>query len=121
MTKATAKDNQDSIVLLQRQLFLRSSLNTTSIMKLFIVLRVLVASAFCAPMPEDQLGDACALFKRVYQKQYNSLETSGKLILLKFGNITSKQTLAFTLGMNQFGDLVRMGFWTFIPARSRLF
>ncbi len=43
-------------------------------MKVFIALTVLVASAFCAPMLGDRLGDPWALFKRVHQKQYNSIQ-----------------------------------------------
>jgi hypothetical protein len=43
-------------------------------MKIFIALSVLIVGAFCAPMLNDQLGDAWALFKRVHQKQYHSIE-----------------------------------------------
>jgi hypothetical protein len=92
-------------------------------MKIFIALCVLIAGAYCAPMLDSQLGNEWALFKRVHQKQYDTIEeesnryemkdflynldmiffisliveTSGKQTLLKFVNIILKLILVFTL------------------------
>jgi hypothetical protein len=39
-----------------------------------MALCVLFVGASCAPMLDHQLGNEWALFKRVHQKQYNSVE-----------------------------------------------
>jgi hypothetical protein len=92
-------------------------------MKVFIALCVLFLGAYSAPMLDHQLGNEWALFKRVHQKQYKSVEeessryvitdlfynleiiffisliveTFGKQTLRKFVNIILKLTLAFIL------------------------
>ena len=43
-------------------------------MKAFIALCVLFVGAYCAPMLDEQLGNQWTLFKRVHEKQYNSVE-----------------------------------------------
>ena len=43
-------------------------------MKAFIALCVLFVGAYCAPMLDEQLGQSWTLFKRVHEKQYNSVE-----------------------------------------------
>jgi hypothetical protein len=43
-------------------------------MKVAIALCVLFVGAYCAPMLDEQLGSQWALFKRVHEKQYNSVE-----------------------------------------------
>jgi hypothetical protein len=43
-------------------------------MKAVIALCVLFVGAYCAPMIDEQLGNQWALFKRVHEKQYNSVE-----------------------------------------------
>jgi len=43
-------------------------------MKAFIALCVLFVGAYCAPMLDEQLGNQWALFKRVHEKQYSTVE-----------------------------------------------
>jgi hypothetical protein len=43
-------------------------------MKVAIAVCMLFVGAFCAPMLDEQLGNAWTLFKRVHQKQYKSVE-----------------------------------------------
>jgi hypothetical protein len=57
-----------------QQLKISSSSHTTLTMKIFMALCVLFVGASCAPMLDHQLGNEWALFKRVHQKQYNSVE-----------------------------------------------
>jgi hypothetical protein len=43
-------------------------------MKVFISLCVLFVGAYCAPILDNQLSNEWALFKRVHQKQYKTIE-----------------------------------------------
>jgi hypothetical protein len=53
-------------------------------MQIVIVFSVLVVGVFCAPMLDDGLGDPWALFKRVYQKQYSSIEEESVRYVMKY-------------------------------------
>ena len=43
-------------------------------MKAALALCLLFVGAYCAPMVDEQLENGWNLFKRVHQKQYNSVE-----------------------------------------------
>jgi len=43
-------------------------------MRIFIALCVLFVGTYCAPMLDKQFENEWALFKRVHQKQYNTIE-----------------------------------------------
>ena len=43
-------------------------------MKIIIALCVLFVGAYCVPVLDEQLENEWGLFKRVYGKQYNSVE-----------------------------------------------
>ncbi len=43
-------------------------------MKIFIALCALFVGAFCAPMLGSQFDNEWTLFKRVHQKQYDTIE-----------------------------------------------
>jgi hypothetical protein len=53
-------------------------------MKAVIALCVLFVGAYCAPMLDDQLGNAWNLFKRVHEKQYNSVEEESTRYVMTF-------------------------------------
>jgi cathepsin L len=83
-------------------------------MKAFIALCVLFVGAYCAPMFNEELGDAWTLFKRVHEKQYNSVAEEGNrrtiweanVAKIRQHNLEADLGLhTYTLGMNRFGDL----------------
>ena len=43
-------------------------------MKVFIVLYVLLGSAYCAPMLDEQLNNRWAIFKETFKKQYGTMD-----------------------------------------------
>jgi len=111
-------------------------------MKAVIALCILFVGAYCAPMLDDQLDNAWSLFKRVHERQYNSVEEESTRYVMRFFPKTWKYYFDFiysrniweanlakirqhnleadngvhtyTLGMNRFGDLV--GFYLYYNA-----
>ncbi|CAF3786403.1 unnamed protein product [Rotaria sp. Silwood1] len=88
-------------------------------MKAFIALCILFAGAYCAPMLDDQLGNAWTLFKRVHKKHYNSVEEENARRNIWEANVAKihQHNLeadigihTYTLGMNRFGDLTHEEF-----------
>ncbi len=65
----------NELVTFDRQSILSlSSRHTTSTMKIFIAICVLVVGTFCAPMLDNQVNSEWELFKRVHEKQYKTSE-----------------------------------------------
>ncbi|CAF2632084.1 unnamed protein product [Rotaria sp. Silwood2] len=88
-------------------------------MKVFIALCVLFVGAYCAPVLDNQLGNEWALFKSVYQKQYNTTEEENirqkiwerNLAKIHQHNLEADLGIhTYTLGMNRFGDLTNEQF-----------
>jgi cathepsin L len=88
-------------------------------MKAFIALCVLFVGAYCAPMLDEQLGNAWTLFKRVHEKQYSSVaeETNRRNIWeanvakIRQHNLEADLGMhTYTLGMNRYGDLTNEEF-----------
>ncbi|CAF3606443.1 unnamed protein product [Rotaria sp. Silwood1] len=114
------KSIQLESVTFHRQSIKPSSSHTTSTMKFFIALCVLFVGAYCAPILDNQLGNEWALFKSVYQKQYNTTEEENiryrKIWETNFAKIHQHNFEAdlgihtYTLGMNRFGDLTNEEF-----------
>ena len=74
-------------------------------MKVFIALTVLVASAFCAPtLGGERNGDSWGLFKRVHQKQYNSIGEESLRYVLSY---VEKLYLFFDLQSKYLGSQSR--------------
>jgi cathepsin L len=83
-------------------------------MKAVIALCVLFVGAYCAPMPNVQFENEWTLFKRVHEKQYNSIEEETTRRAIWEANVAKINTHnleadlglhTYTLGMNRFGDL----------------
>ncbi|CAF1688403.1 unnamed protein product, partial [Adineta ricciae] len=92
---------------------------STPIMKAFIALCVLFVGAYCAPMLDEQLGNQWTLFKRVHEKQYNSVEEEtarrniweANLAKIQKHNLEADMGVhTYTLGMNRFGDMTHEEF-----------
>jgi len=88
-------------------------------MKAFVALCVLFVGAYCAPMLDEQLGNQWTLFKRVHEKQYNSVEEEATRRSIWEANLAkiNKHNLeadmgvhTYTLGMNRFGDMTHEEF-----------
>jgi cathepsin L len=88
-------------------------------MKAFIALCVLFVGAYCAPMLDEQLGNSWALFKRVHEKQYSSVEEESarrtiweaNLVKIRTHNIEADLGIhTYTLGMNKYGDMTNEEF-----------
>ncbi|CAF4152314.1 unnamed protein product, partial [Adineta steineri] len=88
-------------------------------MKVTIALCVLFVGAYCAPMLDEQLGNQWALFKRVHEKQYNSIEEEtarrtiweANLAKIQKHNVEADLGIhTYTLGMNRFGDMTNEEF-----------
>jgi cathepsin L len=88
-------------------------------MKLVIALCVLFVGAYCVPVLDEQLNSNWDLFKRVYGKQYNSVEDEANRRSIWEANLAKihKHNLeadlgmhTYTLGMNRFGDMTHEEF-----------
>jgi cathepsin L len=88
-------------------------------MKVVIALCVLFVGAYCAPMLDEQLGNQWTLFKRVHEKQYNSVEEEtarrniweANLAKIQKHNLEADLGIhTYTLGMNRFGDMTHEEF-----------
>ncbi|CAF1384098.1 unnamed protein product [Adineta steineri] len=88
-------------------------------MKVIIALCVLFVGAYCAPMLDEQLGNQWALFKRVHEKQYYSIEEEtarrtiweANLAKIQKHNVEADLGIhTYTLGMNRFGDMTNEEF-----------
>jgi cathepsin L len=87
-------------------------------MKVVIALCVLFVGAYCVPML-DEHNEQWALFKRVHEKQYNSVEEESirrgiweaNLAKIQKHNVEADLGLhTYTLGMNKFGDMTNEEF-----------
>ncbi|CAF0975592.1 unnamed protein product [Rotaria sordida] len=90
-------------------------------MKVIIALCVLFVGAYCVPVLDDQLNDEWNLFKRVHEKQYNSVEEEttrraiweANLAKIRKHNLEADLDIhTYTLGMNRFGDMTHEEFKT---------
>ena len=72
-------------------------------MKAAIALCVLFVGAYCAPMFDDQLGSSWALFKRVHEKQYNSVEEETARYVIIFISHNLEIIFSFHLQSNYLG------------------
>ncbi|CAF3327923.1 unnamed protein product, partial [Rotaria sp. Silwood2] len=97
----------------------RIPLLQTTAMKVVIALCVLFVGAYCVPVLDEQLNDDWALFKRVHEKQYNSVEEEANRRNIWEANVAKiqKHNLeadlgmhTYTLGMNRFGDMTHEEF-----------
>jgi len=88
-------------------------------MKAFIALCVLFVGAYCAPMVDEPLNNAWTLFKRVHEKQYNSIEEEANRRAIFEANVAKIQTHnleadmgihTYTLGLNRFADMTHQEF-----------
>ena len=116
--------------------FRQQTSNTLSTMKVIFAVCLLIVSAYCALAIDEQLNDSWTLFKRVFKKSYATrgeetnrwvnLLALDKVNLLSDRRTIWEQNLAqirkhnlehdmglhkYTMGMNRFGDLVRI--WNF--------
>jgi len=83
-------------------------------MKAFIALCLLFACVYSAPTPNAELDAPWALFKRMFEKQYTSVEEElnrrsiweANLAMIRNHNLEADLGVhTYTLGMNRFGDM----------------